>query len=242
MTESNSTERVRIWDLPTRFLHWLLAGSFIGAFVIATLAGEHSRSFPLHMLLGAVAAFAVLLRVVWGFAGSKYARFGSFRFGPRAVIAYLRGRAERSPGHNPANAWAAWAMFGLTLAIAVSGALIPRAGHAMKEVHELFVYAMLGVVGAHLAGLAWHTLRKRENIALGMIDGKKLARRDQAIASFHPVVAVVFVALTGAWTAGLMHGYDASTHSVTLPIVGKTIELGGDDEKKNHHEKHDDDD
>lgn len=239
MTESNSTERVRIWDLPTRFLHWLLAASFLGAFAIATIAGEHSRSFAIHMLLGAVAAFVVLLRVAWGFVGSKHARFGSFRFGPRAVIAYLRGGTERFAGHNPANAWAAFAMLSLTLAVGVSGALIPSAGHAMKEVHELFVYAMLGVVGAHLAGLLWHTLRRRENIALGMIDGRKLARSDQAIASARPVVAVVFVALTGAWTAGLLHGYDAAAHRVTLPIVGRTIELGGG-EKEHHEGRHED--
>lgn len=231
MTEPDSIQRVRVWDLPTRLLHWLLAGSFLGAFAIATLAGEHSASFPVHMLLGAVAAFVVLLRLVWGFIGSKHARFGSFRFGPRAVLAYLRGSTERFAGHNPANAWAALAMLGLTVGIAITGALIPSAGHAMKEVHEVFVYAMLGVVGMHLAGLAWHTLRKRENIALGMLDGKKLARTDQAIAALHPIVALVFVALTGAWTAGLVRGYDASTHRLTLPIVGQSIEIGGGEKK-----------
>lgn len=236
MTEPDSPARVRIWDLPTRFLHWLLAGSFFGAFAIATLAGERNPAFPVHMLLGAVAAFVVVLRVVWGFFGSKHARFGSFRFGPRAVIAYLRGSAERFAGHNPANAWAAFAMLGLTIGIAITGALVPTAGHAMKEAHEVLVYAMLGVVGLHLAGLAWHTLRKREDIALGMLDGKKLARADQAITALHPVVAIVFVALTGAWTAGLLRSYDASTHRLTLPIVGQSIEIGGGEKK--HAKKH----
>jgi len=85
------TRRVLVWDLPTRILHWLLAGSFTGAFAIAMLVRHRSPAFPLHMLLGAVTALVVVLRVLWGFVGSRYARFRSFAFGPGAVLGYLRG-------------------------------------------------------------------------------------------------------------------------------------------------------
>lgn len=67
-----------------------------------------------------------------------------------------------------------------------------------------------------------------------MVDGKKLAPSEHAIAGAHPVVALVFVALTGAWAAGLVRGYDASTHRLTLPL-GPSLDLGGGE--KQHHQK-----
>jgi len=222
--------RVLVWDLPTRFLHWLLAASFLGAFAIAQLADEHSPVFAVHMLLGALAALAVVLRAVWGFIGSRYARFGNFAFGPRDLIRYLRGAfgrdGEKFPGHNPANAWAAYAMLALTLGLAITGVLMSRGGHAMKEVHEVLAYAMIAVVGAHVAGIVLYTLRRRENIALGMIDGKKAAEPAQAIPSRHPVAALVFVSATCAWTAMLVRGYDAQSQSIRVPGSGSTIQLG----------------
>lgn len=225
-----ASTRVLVWDLPTRFLHWLLAASFLGAFAVAHLADEHGPVFAVHMLLGALAALAVMLRAVWGFVGSRYARFGSFAFGPRDVIRHLRGAfgrgGERFPGHNPANAWAAYAMLALTLGLALTGALMSRGGHAVKEAHEVLANAMIAVVGAHVAGLVLHTLRRRENLALGMIDGKKAAEPREAIPSRHPVAALVFVGATCAWTAMLVRGYDAQSQSVRLPGIGSTIQLG----------------
>jgi cytochrome b len=232
-----SPPRVLVWDLPTRLVHWLLASSFAAAFTIASLAGKRDPVFAVHMLLGAVAAFVVIARVVWGFVGSRYARFASFAFGPRAVLAYLRGvlhgGGEPDPGHNPANAWAAYGMLLTTLGVAVTGALIARGGHAVKEVHEALVYVMLAVVAAHLAGIVLHTIRRRENIALGMIDGKKAAEPAQAIGSSHPAAAIVIAAATAAFAGLLVRGYEPTPRRVTLPGIGVTLRLGGGDKGQN---------
>ncbi|MBK7777844.1 MAG: cytochrome b/b6 domain-containing protein [Sandaracinaceae bacterium] len=98
-------KRILVWDLPTRLFHWLLAGSFVAAFAIANVVDDDSSTFVVHMLLGAVMGLLVVLRVVWGFIGSRYARFGSFAFGPSDVIAYVKGHRQRGgktlPGAQP---------------------------------------------------------------------------------------------------------------------------------------------
>ena len=45
-------DRVLIWDLPTRFFHWLLAAGFIAAAFIALALGEDSALFPYHAIIG----------------------------------------------------------------------------------------------------------------------------------------------------------------------------------------------
>jgi cytochrome b len=223
--------RVLVWDLPTRILHWLLAASFTGAFAIAVLVRHRSPLFPVHMLLGAVAGLVVVLRLVWGFVGSRYARFRSFAFGPRDVLRYLRSlvtrRGEEHVGHNPANAWAAYAMLASTLGAAVTGALMGSGSRIVRQIHPIFAYATVVLIAVHLLGIALHTLRRRENIALGMLDGRKQAAPPQAIASAQPFAALAMIVVVGLSAGALVEGYDPSTKSVTLPLLGQVIRLPG---------------
>lgn len=222
-------KRILVWDLPTRLFHWLLAGSFIAAFTIANVMDDDSPTFAVHMLLGAVMGLMVVLRVVWGFVGSRYARFGSFAFGPSDVLAYLKGtvsgEGKRYIGHNPGSSVAIWAMLGLTLGLGVSGALMST-NEALEEVHEVLSYALLAVVVTHVVGVIWHTLRHRENITASMVSGYKDGEPESAIPSVHPAAAAVFLALTAAWAGLLVQGYDGATRTVTLPLVGTTLQLG----------------
>lgn len=230
--DSDRPARALIWDLPTRVFHVLLAVSFLAAFAVATLVDDDSPAFAIHMLLGGVAAFLVVLRTVWGLIGTRWARFSSFAFGPRAVVAYardaLRGRDPRHAGHNPGSSWATYAILLLTIGLAASGVLMGSAGHWMKEVHEVLAYSLLGVVAIHLAGVAWYTVRHRENIALGMVDGRKAAEPAHAIASARPGAALALLVLTGVWGAGLVRSYDPATR--TVAVLGRTIALGDEND------------
>lgn len=236
--------RILIWDIPTRLLHWLLASLFVGAFGVANLVDDDSPAFRVHMLMGLVMAFIVLLRVVWGVVGTRWARFGSFLYGPAALVDFLRG-GRRYAGHNPGAAAATFAILALVLALGATGLMMGRGSEAAEEVHEVLAWALLGVVGIHLAGVAWHTVRHRENIALSMVDGHKKAEPGAAIGSARPAVGLLFLALTGAWAASLVGGYDAATGQVTLPVVG-AIQLGEGEEGEGgeHGERgeHEDDD
>lgn len=234
-------ERILVWDLPVRLFHFAFAASFLGAFAIGQWADDDGSLFPVHMLLGATMVLMVLLRAVWGFVGPKHARFSSFVFGPAEVISYLRstmaGGGKRYTGHNPGSSLAIFALLVLALGLGVTGALMAQGGELVEEIHEILAYAMVAVVGLHVAGVLWHTFRHRENLSRSMVTGHKTGAPEEAIRTAHPLVGVLFLALTSLWAYGLARGYDPATNQVTIPILGQTLQLG---EEEDHHE-HDED-
>jgi cytochrome b len=238
-------KRILVWDIPIRLFHWLLAGSFVGAFAIANLVDDESALFSVHMLLGGTVAFMVLLRIVWGFVGSRYARFDSFSFSPGALLGYLKGAFTQGDklhvGHNPATSLTAVAMFVLLVGLGVTGVLMSSGAEIVEEIHEVLAWGMVVLVGAHVAGIIWHTIRHKDNIALGMLDGRKRGEPSRKIRSAHPVVGVVFLVLTGLWSWGLVSNYDVPSGRLTVPITGQTLQVG-EGEEHGEHEEHDDED
>ena len=95
---------VRIWDLPTRLFHWLLAACVIGLVVTGNLGGN---AMVWHFRLGYSVLSLVLFRLVWGFAGGHWSRWRQFFLRPAHVIAHLRGQPGTPPwaGHNPLGSW-----------------------------------------------------------------------------------------------------------------------------------------
>jgi cytochrome b len=106
------TDKIRVWDPLLRIFHWGL----VAAFALAWLTAEEAQ--PLHELAGYTVIGLIAFRLLWGFIGPRYARFGQFLRGPSATLAYLRdmlrGREVRYLGHNPAGAAMIVAIF-LTL-------------------------------------------------------------------------------------------------------------------------------
>jgi cytochrome b len=226
--------RVLIWDLPTRLLHWLMTVGFCLAFGIAQFAGEHSRWFDVHMIVGLALGVVVLLRIVWGIVGSRYACFKSFVYSPVELMEYLHGAvrktAPRYAGHNPGSAYATFAILALLCVLIGSGLLMSTGSEAAEEIHEPAVYALAAMVVIHIAGVAWHSWRHRENLTATMISGQKWANNEDAIWSSRPVAAAVFAVAVAAVTIGLYRNYDAKRHETALPFVGTTIHLGEGDE------------
>ena len=72
------TDRILVWDLPTRAFHWLLTAAFVSTIGIVLVANDDSLLFLTHMLLGLIAVFLLVLRMKWGVVDILYARFGSF--------------------------------------------------------------------------------------------------------------------------------------------------------------------
>lgn len=181
MTTEN---RIRVWDLPTRLFHWLLAASFVVA--IATSESEHWRD--IHVMAGYAMAGLIGFRLLWGFVGSAHARFADFWPTPSKVIAYLRSLATGHPqhyeGHNPAGALAIFALLAGGLAAAATGwaAYNEIGGHFVEETHEALGNGMMLLVGIHLAGVVVGSLLHRENLVAAMITGWKARRADESAA------------------------------------------------------------
>ncbi len=91
----------RIWDLPLRLFHWSWAATFAAAWLL-----EGDRTLYWHLLAGYLFGALLLFRLAWGLAGTTWARFSAFAYGPGRALGYLkavlRGEATRYPGHNPA--------------------------------------------------------------------------------------------------------------------------------------------
>ncbi len=169
--------KILVWDVPVRVFHWLLALSFAGAFMTA----ESERWRDIHVLLGYSMLGLILFRVLWGFVGSRYARFKSFLYGPARVAAYLKslitGRPQHFLGHNPAGSWAIYALLTVGSLVGLSGWLKYQeiGGDGMARAHELLSDGMLGLVMVHVSGVLISSLLHRENLLRSMITGTKSA-------------------------------------------------------------------
>ena len=98
--------KVLIWDLPVRVIHWALVVSVLGAWLTRELEGDW---FAWHTRFGYAVFVLAATRILWGFVGTRHARFADFVRGPSAIAAYLRGRTAegmqmRIAGHNPLGA------------------------------------------------------------------------------------------------------------------------------------------
>lgn len=167
---------VKVWDPFVRLFHWSLVALFAGAYA----TGDELES--VHVLLGYGIAGLIGLRLVWGFVGSRHARFSDFVRSPAAVLAYLRDvvalKARRYLGHNPAGGAMIVALLVSLAATCVSGYLMTDALWGKKwieEVHEAFANLTLALVLAHVAGVLVSGFLHRENLVKAMLTGKKRA-------------------------------------------------------------------
>lgn len=196
-TTRNPVTKTLVWDLPTRAFHWLLALSFFGAYALS----ESERLQHYHVMFGYTVLALTAFRLLWGFIGTRYARFRSFAFGPKAVAAHVSGllhrKVEPHAGHTPAGSWAIYAMFALAVITAASGYLNFNdiGGDAMEEVHEVAANLWMLVVFVHVAGVIVSSIVERQNLPRSMITGYK--RLDSAAASIGGARSLVGVAIIG---------------------------------------------
>ena len=196
-------ERILVWDLPTRLFHWLLAGTFAGAWLTA----ESERWIDVHVMLGYMFAGLIAFRLLWGLVGTRYARFSSFVRGPGAVLSYLKSlltfRPQHHVGHNPAGGWAVLALLGLGIVTALAGyfTYADYGGHWLEELHEGAASAMLGLVFLHIAAVVVSSLLHRENLVRAMITGLKRGAHSQAIRRPQWIAAgALLLAVAGFWS------------------------------------------
>jgi cytochrome b len=96
-------ERVKVWDVGVRLFHW----SLVALFFVAYFSGDDDSQ--LHVYAGYGVLALVAFRIVWGFVGTKHARFADFVRGRAATVGYARSMFARRPihylGHNPLGGW-----------------------------------------------------------------------------------------------------------------------------------------
>ena len=207
-TTASRLQPTLIWDLPTRLFHWALVASF----ALAWLTAESDEWLGVHVFCGYLMLGLIGFRLVWGLAGSHFARFANFWFSPQEALAYLnevlRGRAARHVGHNPTGSLAIYIMLALSLALGATGILTLGAeeqqglaagwfsfaqGHFFKEVHEWATNLTLLVVGVHVVGVVVESVLHKENLARSMVTGLKNAAANTPPSRAKTGVAIVML-------------------------------------------------
>lgn len=180
---------VRVWDPLVRLLHWGLVAAFATAFIV------EDELLGVHVWAGYLVLALLAVRIVWGFIGSRHARFSDFVRGPGAVLDYLKNltnpRAPRHLGHNPAGGAMVIALLLLLAATGLTGLATYGAeemagplaglmagvdsglGHWFEEAHEVLANLTLGFIVLHVLGVLISSLAHRENLIRAMIDGRK---------------------------------------------------------------------
>jgi cytochrome b len=217
-------KRVLIWDLPVRVLHLVFAASTTAALCLGLGLEEEHPWFGYHAWAAMLAAGALVLRVFWGFVGSRHARFTAWSWRPSAFVSFLAAEVGLAPrahpvSHNPA---ASWVMLGM---LALVGALVGTGLAGGEDPHEGLAIALLVLIGLHLAGLVWHGFRHRENIALSMADGRKLAPEAEALPDASGKSGAAIMLVLAVWVVLLARGYDHAAGTLKLPLLKHPLVL-----------------
>lgn len=188
--------RIAVWDLATRLFHWSLVLCTVSACISAELGGD--RALRLHFLSGYAILILVGFRILWGFAGPRYARFDQFVRGPASTLGYaarlLRGRPHPHaayPGHNPLGALSVLALLAICAAQAASGLFandeIASEGplaHLVSQaavgrctaLHAWGQDVLYALVALHLCAVAFYRWARDEDLLAPMLSGRKILR------------------------------------------------------------------
>ena len=166
---------VRVWDLFVRVFHW----SLVALIAVAFATGEESER--LHAQVGYWIIGLVALRVVWGFIGTKYARFSDFVRPPSEVIGFvmqsLSLRAPRVLGHNPAGGAMIIVLLAMIGVVSATGIMLTSdagwGSEAIEGIHEASAYLLLALVLVHVAGVLLTSFEHGENLVRAMFTGRK---------------------------------------------------------------------
>ncbi len=181
-----------IWDWPVRLTHWLLVATVTGSYITHRLGPDQ---FRYHRWFGYATLTLVVARILWGFFGTKHARFASFLRGPAAVLRHLAGftRSEgvHYAGHNPAGGWMIVLMLALLLAQAVTGLfanddiantgplygyVTNAASNRLTAWHHRIFDAILVAIALHIVAVLSYLLPRRTNLIGPMFTGRKPAK------------------------------------------------------------------
>lgn len=186
---------IKVWDPLVRIFHWTL----VAAFTITYVSGEDF--LVLHSWAGYLILGLLIIRIIWGFIGTRYARFSDFVYRPDTIKQFLkdtlRFRARRYLGHNPAGGAMVILLMASLLLTGFTGLLVwgaeehagPLAhwfssGHSVwgevtEEAHEFFANLTVFLVFLHVAAVLVESVIHKENLISAMITGFKPRKPSQ---------------------------------------------------------------
>jgi cytochrome b len=187
--QANRHTTITVWDPLIRIFHWLLASSFVVAYVI-----EDER-LNLHLLAGSMIAGLLLFRLSWGFIGTPFSRFRDFLYSVAEIRTHLSGllrlSASSHPGHTPAGSAMIFVLLASLALLSISGIALYgiEQGHGplgfltqatgletmyfFKSTHRLLADIIALLIALHIGGVLLESILQKQNLTLAMITGRK---------------------------------------------------------------------
>ncbi len=196
MVAENSIKQIKVWDRVVRYFHWLMLLSFVAAYITSQSGMQQT-----HILIGYFICLLLIVRIVWGFIGSKHARFSDFVASPLSVWAYLQASFRNNPphysGHNPAGGWMVLVLMAALLLMSVSGVILVSViefegpllnllsgmgdqwAYRYEELHEVALEILWLLIAGHLVGVAVASVQHKENLVRAMVSGYKMINKHE---------------------------------------------------------------
>jgi len=185
----HNSHTTTVWDPLVRIFHWTAVITFTFCYF------TQEQNYEAHLLVGYVLLGITLIRVFWGFIGSRYARFSDFIYAPKKIICHLHALYMRKPhrylGHNPAGGAMTMLLLIAILTITLSGIALDgaenRAGPLgdstifqhlsfIQSIHNISTNITLALIAIHLLGVTAQSLLSKENLVRAMITGRKIQK------------------------------------------------------------------
>ena len=148
----------------------------------------------------------VAFRLIWGLAGTRYARFSEFIAGPKKVVSYVTSVLHAKPihyvGHNPIGALAIALMLILVVGIGLTGYVTYNELDWFKSdhIHEFLSESLMLIVTIHIGGVVISSSLHKENLIKAMITGKKDGQEVQGISQKRIALGVfLLICIASFW-------------------------------------------
>lgn len=217
-SDNTASQRVRVWDVPTRLFHW----SIVFLIIISWLSADQGY-MRVHLWSGMTLLSLLLFRIGWGLIGSTTSRFRDFLHSPRQIIAYFSPHARSLyAGHNPAGGLMVVVLLVALLGQVTTGlfandglkfvgplALLVSddASDRLTRVHGLIFDIILALIWLHLVAVGFYYFVKGQNLVAPMMNGWKHRRNvpdEIAIKFVHPALALGLLLISAATVAWIL--------------------------------------
>lgn len=164
-----------VWDRFVRVFHWSLVSCVAFNYFVL----DDGKTF--HQWVGYLATSMVVARIVWGFIGSRYARFSDFFPTPRRVADHVRqvkrGNHSTSLGHNPIGALMMLGLMATVLALGMTGWMQTLDAYWGEEwlqnLHRNIGNALIGMATLHAVAAIVMGRVERTRLIKAMFTGVK---------------------------------------------------------------------
>lgn len=175
--DARTRTTIKVWDPFLRVAHWTLVVAVAASWLTRHGGGRW------HEWLGYAALAVVLARVAWGAVGPRYAQFSQFVRSPAQTIRYVRQLVARTEprhiGHNPLAACMIVALALAVTLVSITGWLFTTDAfwgvEWVAETHAALSDLLLFLIGLHVAGVVFSSIRQSENLVGAMLHGCKRA-------------------------------------------------------------------